>query len=166
MTTGKAQTQPGELVLAGIRRRSYSIWFSPLVVIADANGSIRLTCKYERAGEQSTLPMLPLLAVDDLLSDFGGSSVYSTMDLVSVLFSVRNTQKFDPANDIIYAVRKLGVDNNADGAGVYPAVVSVNYVNGGGGLKRVRMFIDDIVCFSRTGQEQAGDLARCFALPI
>ena len=82
MLAGKVQTEIDKLVLAGILRRSYSNWSSPLVVIAKANGSIRLTCNYKRVNEQSIIPVLPLPTVDDLLSDLGGSSVFSTMDLV------------------------------------------------------------------------------------
>lgn len=40
-----------KLVLGGILRRSYSNYSSPPMVIAKANGSIRLTCDYKRVSE-------------------------------------------------------------------------------------------------------------------
>lgn len=40
----KVQTEIDELVLAGILRRSYSNWSSPLVVIAKSDGRMRITC--------------------------------------------------------------------------------------------------------------------------
>lgn len=82
----KVQTEIDKLVLAGILRRSYSNWSSPLVVIAKADGRIRITCNYKRVNEQSVIPVLPLPTVDDLLADLGGAHVFSTMDLVSGFF--------------------------------------------------------------------------------
>ena len=82
----KVQTEIDKLVLAGILRRSYSNWSSPLVVIAKADGRIRITCNYKRLNAQSIIPVLPLPTVDDLLSDLGGANVFSTMDLVSGFF--------------------------------------------------------------------------------
>ena len=67
-------------------RRSYQNWSSPLVVIAKADGRIRITCNYKRVNEQSVIPVLPLLTVDDLLADLGGPHVFSTRDLVSGFF--------------------------------------------------------------------------------
>ena len=43
----KVQTEIDKLGLAGILRRSYSNWSSPLVVIAKADGRIRITCNYK-----------------------------------------------------------------------------------------------------------------------
>ena len=74
--------------MAGILRRSYSNWSSPLVVIAEAGGRVHITCNYERLNAQSIIPVLPLPTVDDLLSDLGGANVFSTMDLVADFSSV------------------------------------------------------------------------------
>ena len=63
----KVQTEIDKLVLAGILRKSYSNWSSPLVVIAKSDGRIRITCNYKRLNEQSIIPVLPLPTVDDLL---------------------------------------------------------------------------------------------------
>ena len=73
--------------MAGILRRSYSNWSSPLVVIAKADGRIRMTCTYKRPNAPSIIiPVLPLPTVDDFLLDLGGANVFSTMDLVSGFF--------------------------------------------------------------------------------
>ena len=63
------------MVLAGTLRRSYSNWTSPLVVIATADGRITLACNYKRLNAQSTVPVMPLPTVDDLLSELGGAKV-------------------------------------------------------------------------------------------
>ena len=82
----KVRTEIDKLVLAGILRRSCSNWSSPLVVIAKADGRIRITCNYKRLNALSITPVLPLPTVDDLLSDLGGANIFSTVDLVSGFF--------------------------------------------------------------------------------
>ena len=49
----KVCTEIDKLLLAGILRRSYSNWASPLVVVAKSVGCIRLTCNYKNIIEQS-----------------------------------------------------------------------------------------------------------------
>ena len=88
--TAKVRTEIDKLVLAGILRRSYSNWSSPLlVVIAKADGRLRITCNYKRVNEQSVIPVMPLPTIDDLLSDFGGALLFRTMDLVSAFFQCK-----------------------------------------------------------------------------
>ena len=47
--TTKVRTRIDKLLLAGILHRSYSIWSSPLVVVAKSDGRIWLTCNYKRS---------------------------------------------------------------------------------------------------------------------
>ena len=54
-----------------------------MLVIAKADGRIRITCNYKRLNALSITPVLPLPTVDDLLSDHGGANVFSPMVLVS-----------------------------------------------------------------------------------
>ena len=45
----KVRAEIDKLLLAGILRRSYSNWASPLVVVAKSDGGIRLTCNYKKS---------------------------------------------------------------------------------------------------------------------
>ncbi len=83
----KVQCEIDQLLLAGILRRSYSDWSSPLVVVAKANGKIRLTCNYKRVNQQSVIPVLPLPSAElGSLAGLNGAKVFSTMDLISGFF--------------------------------------------------------------------------------
>ena len=158
----KVQTEIDKLVLAGILRRSYSNWSSPLVVIAKADGRIRLTCNYKRVNAQSVIPVMPLPTVDDLLSDLGGASVFSTMDLVSGFFqcsihedSVPLTAVCTQSGNYEWTVMPMGL---ASSPGWFQSIM----LRVCEGLNRVRLFIDDIVCFSKNGEEHVQDLANLF----
>ena len=63
------RTKIDKLLLAGILYKSYSIWAinSLFVLVAKSNGRVRLTCNYKTINEQSVIPVLPFLVVDNLL---------------------------------------------------------------------------------------------------
>ena len=143
----KVQTEIDKLVLAGILRRSHS----PLVVIAKADGKIRITCNYKRLNEQSVIPVLPLPTVDDLLADLGGAHVYSTVDLFRVFFqcsihedSISLTAVCTQSRNWEWTVMPTGL---ASSAGWFQSIT----IRVCEGWERVRLFIDDIVCFSKNG---------------
>ncbi len=159
----KVQTEIDKLVLAGILRRSYSNWCSPLVVIAKADGRIRLTCNYKRLNEQSIIPVMPLPTVDDLLSDLGGAKVFSSMDLVSGFFQCSIHEDSIPLTAVctqqgIYEWMEMPM-GLASSPGWFQSIL----LRVCEGLQRVRLFIDDIVCFSSSGAEHVQDLEHFFS---
>ena len=162
MLAAKVQTEIDKLLTAGILRRSYSNWSSPLVVIAKADGRIRLTCNYKRLNSQSIVPVMPLPTVDDLLSDLGGANVFSTMDLISGFFqcsihedSIPLTAVCTQAGNYEGTVMPMGL---ASSPGWFQSIM----LRVCDGLQRVRLFIDDIVCFSKNGAEHVCDLESFF----
>ena len=95
---------------------------------------------------------MQLPTVDDLLSGLGGANVFSTMDLVSG-FSQRSIHE-DPlpltavctqARNYEWTVMPMGL---ASSPGWFQSIM----LRVCDGLKRVRLFIDDIVCFRKTEQ--------------
>ena len=145
----KVQTEINKLVLAGILRWSYSNWSSPLVVITKADGRIRITCNYKRVNEQSVILVMPLPTIDDLLSDLGGAHVFSTMDLVSGFFQFKIHEDPIPLTAVCkhsenwkWTVMPMGL---ASRPGWFQSIM----LRVCKGLERVRLFIDDIVCFSK-----------------
>ena len=154
------QTEIDKLVLAGILRRSHSNWSSPLVVIAKSDGRIRITCNYKRLNEQSVIPVLPLPTVDDLLADLGGAQVFTTIDLVSGFFqcsihddSIPLTAVCTQSGNWEWTVMPMGLASSPGWfQSIMPRVCE--------GLKRVRLFIDDIVCFPKNGGEHVNDLLK------
>ena len=56
MLAAKVQAEIDKLVLAGILRKLYSNWSSPLVVIPKSDGRIRITCNYKIQNAQPIIP--------------------------------------------------------------------------------------------------------------
>ena len=156
----KVRTEIDKLLLAGILRRSYSNWASPLVVVAKSDGRIRLTCNYKKNNEQSIIPVLPLPVVDDLISELGNSRVFSTTDLISGFFqcaidkdSIPLTAECTQDGLWEWTVMPQGL---ASSPGWFQSIMLRVCED----LERMKLFIDDIVCFSKNGKQHVCDLRR------
>ena len=105
---------------------------------------------------------MPLPTVDDLLSDLGGANVFSTMDLVRGFFQCFIHQDYIPltavcteAGNYEWTVMPTGLSSSP---GWFLSIMLRVF----DGLKRVHLFIDDIVCFSENGAEHVSDLESNF----
>ena len=151
LLAAKVQNAIDKLVLAGILRRFYSNWPSPVVVIAKADGRIRMTCNYKRVIEQSVIPDMPLPNVEDVLADLGGAHLFSTMHLVSVFVQCSIHKDSIPLTAVCtqsglqeWTAIPMGL---ASSPGRFqPIMLRVCE-----GLERVRRFINNIVRFSKNG---------------
>ena len=120
-----------------------------MLVIAKADGRIRITCNYKRLNALSITPVLPLPTVDDLLSDLGGANIFSTVDLVSGFFqcsihedSIPLTAVCTQAGNYEWTVMPMGL---ASSPGWFQSIM----LRACDGLKRVRLYIDDVVFFEK-----------------
>ena len=105
---------------------------------------------------------MPLPTEDDLLSDLGGAKVFSSMDLVSVFFEYSIHEDSIPLTAVCtqqgiyeWMVMPMGL---ASSPGWFQSIM----LRVCEGLQRVRLFIDDFVCFSASGTEHAQDLDNFF----
>ena len=71
---------------AGILEHSTSQWASPLVIVRNRDGSIRITVDYKRLNAVSIVGKLPLPHLDEVLDALGEGKLYSTFDLMSGFF--------------------------------------------------------------------------------
>ena len=98
-----------------------------------------------------------LLVVDDLLSKLGNSRVFRPTDLISGFFQ-RAINK-DSISLTAYPRWTVGLDSDVTRicfAGWFQSIM----LRVREGLERVKLFIDDIVCFSKNGEQHLCDLRR------
>lgn len=158
----KVQVEIDRLLLAGILRRSYSDWSSPLVVVAKANGKIRLTCNYKRVNQQSVIPVLPLPTVADLLAGLEGAKVFSTMDLISGFFQSAIHPDSIPITAVCTMFGNYEWTRCPMGLASSPGWFQSIMLRVCEGLERCKLFIDDIVIFSKSGAEHVVDMGKFF----
>ena len=115
---------------------------------------------YARFDTNVLIAFLPLPTVDDSLADLGGAQVFSTMDLVSGFFqcsihedSIPLTAVCTQSGNWEWTVMPMGL---ASSPGWFQSIM----LRVCEGLERVRLFIDDIVCFSKNGGEHVNDFRK------
>ena len=96
---------------------------------------------------------MPLPAIDDLLSDLRGAHVFNTMDVVSGFFPSKIHEDSIPLKAVCtqsgnwdWTVMPMLL---ASSPGWFQSIM----LRVCEGLESVRLFIDDIVCFSTNGSE-------------
>ncbi|CAM9264535.1 unnamed protein product, partial [Sphacelaria rigidula] len=72
----------------GLLRRSYCNWSSPLVVVNEKDGGVRLTCKYRKLNEATIIPVLPIPTIGELLDELGDAKVFTCLGILSGYFNI------------------------------------------------------------------------------
>ncbi|CAN0060472.1 unnamed protein product, partial [Sphacelaria rigidula] len=96
----KVQVEIDRILAAGILRRSYSNWSSPLVVVNKADDSIRMTCNYKKLNDSTIIPVLPIPIIEELLDELGGAKIFPCLDITSGYFNVAIHQDSIPLTAI------------------------------------------------------------------
>ncbi len=81
--------QVQELLDQGVIEHSHSPWNSPLFLVPDKDGSYRPVIHYRKVNDQTEDDRYPLPVLSDLLMSLGGgSTIFTTLDLVSGYWQV------------------------------------------------------------------------------
>ena len=154
----KAQIEIDKLLVAGVLRRSYSNWASPLVVVAKSNGGVRLTVNYKKLNAMSIIPKLPMPIVEDLLADLSSSRVFSTMDLVSGFFQCSIHEDSIPLTAVITSTGLYEFTSVPQGLSTSPGWFQSVMARVCEGLERVRLFVVISLFFRVMARSTCGTL--------
>ena len=73
---------------AGIIESSKSHYCAPVVLVEKKEGSLRFTVNYSKLNQKVHQVQYPLPNIEECLDQFGGSTVFSTLDLVQAFYQV------------------------------------------------------------------------------
>ncbi|GJR29701.1 putative reverse transcriptase domain-containing protein [Tanacetum coccineum] len=149
-----------ELADRGFIQPSTSPWGAPVLFVKKKDGSFRMCIDYRELNKLTVKNRYPLPRIDDLFDQLQGSSVYSKIDLRSGYHQLRVRNEDIPKTAFRtryghykFQVMPFGLTNA-------PAVfmdlmnrVCKPYLD-----KSVRVFIDDILIYSRNKEEHADHL--------
>ena len=161
------ETQVAKLLAKGWIRPSNSAWGAPVLFAPKSDGGLRMCVDYRMLNAATQKLNYPMPHIQEALDSFNGATVFTTLDLVagfhqiSVAEQDRHKTAFRTSDGLFeYTVMPMGLANA-------PAIFqrAMNQALGKyTGLKGfVRVYMDDIIIFSRNMDEHAGHVEAVLA---
>ena len=82
------QKQITDMRQQGVIRPSTSPWASPVLLVKKKNGTYRMCVDYRKLNEVTRKDVYPLPRIDDLLSRFSGTNIFSSFDLMKGYYQI------------------------------------------------------------------------------
>lgn len=144
---------------------SNSPYASPVVLVKKKDGQMRFCVDYRKLNEKTKKSNYPLPNIDDIMTYFGGSTLYSSLDLLSGYWQIEMSETAKKLT--AFVVPGLGEWNfevmpfGLTGApGTFQALA--DKVFEGLKWKDILIYLDDIVIFSKTPEEHLVKLEKVF----
>ena len=153
-----------DLLAKGIIKESNSNYASPIVIVRKRNGDIRMCVDYRRLNRKIKRDLFPLPRIQESLEVLGGSTLFSTIDLVSAYNQVEveckdqeKTAFTTPMGLFQYIRMPFGLTNA-------PATFSrlVNQVFREEIFQSLLVYLDDIIVFSDGVDDHLNRLDNAF----
>ena len=146
----------------GICRRSSSCWASPLHVTTKKSGEFRIVGDYRKLNSVTIPDKYPLPHIHDLLNDFHGKTIFTTLDLQRAYHQIPMAEEDIPKTAVItpfglyeFTRMQFGLCNAAQTFQRHMHKVF-------GDLDFVTIYIDDICIASKTANEHKEHLRTVF----
>jgi len=149
-----------ELLEKQFIRSSASPWGAPVLLVKKKDGSMRLCVDYRQLNKVTIKNRYPLSRIDDLMDQLVGAEVFSKIDLRSGYHHIRvkaedvsKTAFRTRYGHYEYSVMLFGVTNAPGVFMEYMNIIFHPYLD-----QFVVVFIDDILVYTKSGEEHAEHL--------
>lgn len=141
-----------ELLEAGIIRESESSFSSPIVVVKNKNGDVRLCIDYRKLNTQTIKDAYALLNLEEAFSALRGSKWFSVLDLKSGYYQIEVEEKDKPKTAFVCPLGFWEFSRMPQGITNAPSTFQqlMEKCMGDINLTEVLVFLDDLIVFSET----------------
>lgn len=149
----------------GIIEPSTSPWASPVVLVKKKDGTMRFCIDYRKLNSVTVKDSYPLPRIDDCFDSLGGAVWFSTMDLSSGYWQVEMEEESKAKTSFVtsrnglyqFRVMPFGLVN---APGTFERLMEE--VMRGMQWEECLIYLDDIISFGRTFEEELDRLVRIF----
>jgi len=154
--------QIDELLEAGIIEPSKSPYSSPVVMVKKKDGSLRLCCDYRRLNQITIRDVFPLPNINEIFDKLRGAKIFTTCDSYSGYHQIPVPTKDRPKTAFISENGLFQYRRAPFGLVNLPSQFMREMKKIFQDLPFVEVFLDDIICFSKTFVEHLEHLAILF----
>ena len=154
------QDQLNHLQDQGLIEQSASSWASPVVMVKKKDGGMRLCCDYRAVNQVIKHDSYPLPRMEDLLEATEGSNIFTVLDQRSAYWAIPVEEK---SREVTAFTTEFGLHQwtrQPFGLKTSPATFQriMEDLLKGMNWKRVMIYLDDVILFSKTTEEHLRDL--------
>ena len=144
----KVEVMINDMKKDGIVRQSNSPYNSPLLLVPKKDGSWRLVIDYRRLNKQTVPDRFPMPVINEVLSQLGGATIFSSLDLMSGYWQLPLTEESKPLTAFSSHCEHLEFNVLPFGLTNAPLAFMRTMLQVLGNIKNVLIYIDDIIIFS------------------
>src|SRR5581483_9694113 len=149
------QQEVASMLKAGIIRKSYSPWSSPVVLVGKKSGKKRFCIDYRKLNTNIKIDAYPISRIDDLLEKFRVSKWFTTIDLANRYWQIEIEEEDKEKTAFVcsqglfeFNVMPFGLTNAPATFQRAMNKTFREYID-----KFIAIYLDDIIIFSKTFQE-------------
>ena len=141
-------------------------WASPIVLVRKKDGTLRLYINYRNLNSVTKPDKFPIPRIDDILDQLGESKYFSTLDMASGYWQIKVSEESQEKTAFItqsglyeFRVMPFGLTNAPE---VFQRSMQrvIGGLNPKEGTDFVKVYIDDLVVFSRSLEEHVVHLRQ------
>jgi hypothetical protein len=152
------------MLQAGVIVPSSSPWCSNVCLVKKKDGKLRFAIDYRHINSISTIPAYPMPRVDSCIDSLGNSAWFSTMDLRSAFWQVKQSEKDAPKTAFITRTGCYQFTRLSFGLSGSPGLFQrlADLIFSGLTWDALLVFLDDIIIFGRTVEEHLHRIEQVF----
>ena len=152
------------MLKAGIITRSVSAWSFPIVIVTMKDGKSQFCVDYRALNRKMKADRWPLPKIEEIFDDLEGSTVFTTLDLCSGYWQVQMAESCKEKTTFVCHHRTFQFEVMPFGLMTAPSTFQRMMDELFRGLRFVRVYLDDVVVFSKSLGEHLAHLNEVFRI--